>query len=748
MNTRSIRKQSNTGLLLSRPYSLWHSGLVCLLIRFTVSLFTSVIVFDMLFKGFNIECDYALMHRLIIICTAVFSLARVNDIALIALLAVLGTRIYAYVNANTEVLKNGIMTMANQGYAVVSSALNLPPADGFDKVLSDTYLTVNSVAGIFAVVLSVIIVVITVRLCSRLLYALGIGLVLGFRSFISLDVSYENGAALIFMFFILLVMGSSRFRPFKLGIAELTRLFGSKRYADRQNIMYTLQVGIIAVILFTASFGLISGIYGKEKFDTSFTDDYSDNIKTTARDIAIMKYAEYKKYGMIENVGLGQMGYISYVKPNKNRNMFSFVTEPVREGKLYFTSFVGQDYHYRYNSWTEAEEDNSVMVNALKAAGAEAKRYELSKSDYTAYPYYTDKNEVIINDDGSSEATAYEYTPVTIDDKEYTDSVYSAYLGVDDENKEAIDKIIAELGLRADMPDIAERLEAYFRDNYTYSLEQESLPYGKDFVNYFLEETKSGSFMHYASAITLIYRELGIPARYVSGYAVEAEQTLAGRRVSGGRTRTEAKQLNMYSWVETYSPRGGWQTVDIVDAPGIEELSEKYEDTDAEEYTPDTDLDNYFRTIDREKYSKENIISETKKFSLGALLYALLFVIAVLAVLSAIYFIKNVIAYARADNAGKAFIIAERLKKRLGISRAGYKEAQSEFAVVFGEKRAGDIAELAQRCIFSQNTEKSDISRLRKLCAMNFKQHLRAFALKHKNKKVKYELKERRKQNV
>ncbi len=748
MNTRSIRKHNSAGLLLSRPYSLWHSGLVCLLIRFVISLFTSLIVFDMLFRGFNIECDYALMHRIIVICTAVLSLAQLNDIALIAVLAVLGTRIYTYINANTEVLKNGVMTMANQGYAVVSSALNLPPADGFDKVLSDTYLTVNSVAGIFAVVLSVIIAVITVRLCSRILYALGIGLVLGFQSFVSVDVSPGNGTALLFMFCILLVMGSSRFRPFRLGIAELSRLFKRKKYTLKQNIMYTLQLGITAVLMFTASFGLASGIYGREKFETDFPAGYSDNIKTTARDIAIMKYAEYKKYGMIDNVGLGQMGYISYVKPDKNRNMFSFVTEPVRDGKLYFESFIGQDYHYRYNSWTEAQEDNSVMVNALKAAGAEAKRYEMNKSNYIAYPNYTDKNEEVINDDGSREVTAYEYTPVTINDKEYTDLVYSTYMGVDDENKEVIDNIIAELGLSADTPDIAERLEAYFRDNYTYSLEQESLPYGKDFVNYFLEETKSGSFMHYASAITLIYRELGIPARYVSGYAVEAEQTLAGRRVSGGRTRTDAKQLNMYSWVETYSPQGGWQTVDIIDAPDIEELSEKYGDAEAKEYTPDTDLDSYFRTVDKEKYSKENIITQTKRLSLGALLYSAVFVLCALALISALYALKNAIAYARADNAGRAFILAENLKKRLGISCTGYREAQDELALVFGRNRAEDIAELAQRCIFSQNAEKSDVARLRRLCSMNFKQHMRAFALKHKNKKLKHELKERRKQNV
>ncbi len=745
MNTESVRKRSNTGLLLSRPYSLWHSGLVCLLIRLVISLFTAVIVFDMLLKGLNIECDYELMHRIILICTAVFSLAQLNDIALIAAIVVLGTRIYTYINANTEVLKNGIMTMANQCYAVISEALMLPSVDGFDTVLADTYLTVNSVTGIFAVVLSVIIAVITIRLCSRLLYALGIGLVFGFLSFFGIEIDGKNAAALITMFGILLVMGSSRFVSFRLGIAGVLRLFKRKKYGIRQNLMYTLQVGAIAAIFLFASFKLISGTYGVEKFKTYFTEDHCDNIRLTARDIAIMEYAEYKNYVMLGNVSLGQMGYISYVKPDKNRTMFTFITRPITEGKLYFTSFVGQDYHYRYNSWTESREDDSVMINALKAAGARSRDYELLITEFDVYPNYADKKEEVTNSDGSREVTAYEYTPVTINDKEYTDLVYNTYLGVDEKNKEVIDKIIAEQGWSAYTPDLAGKIGAYFKNNYTYSLEQESLPYGKDFVNYFLEETKSGSFMHYVSAITLIYRELGIPARYVSGYVVDAKQILVGERVSGGRLKTDTKQLNIHSWVETYSPQGGWQMLDIVDAPDIEELRKKYDDDDIEEYTPNTDLDNYFRTIDKEKYSRENIASVTKSLSLRVLLYALMLVIAALVLLLALYFIKNVIAYARADNAGKAFIIAERLKKRLGISCTGYKEAQDELAAVFGARKAGDIAELAQRCIFSQNTEKSDIARLRRLCSMTFKQHLRAFALKHKNKKVKHEIKERRK---
>ena len=63
-------------------------------------------------------------------------------------------------------------------------------------------------------------------------------------------------------------------------------------------------------------------------------------------------------------------------------------------------------------------------------------------------------------------------------------------------------------------------VKSYLERHTDYSLSPGKLPRGKDFIEYFLYENKRGYCAHYASAATMIFRAMGIPARYVEGYAV------------------------------------------------------------------------------------------------------------------------------------------------------------------------------------------------------------------------------------
>lgn len=101
-----------------------------------------------------------------------------------------------------------------------------------------------------------------------------------------------------------------------------------------------------------------------------------------------------------------------------------------------------------------------------------------------------------------------------------------------------------------------------------YNLYLDSLPAGTDPVEYFLGTGKEGYCMHYASAATLILQELGVPARYASGFVVK--QGLFARE--DGKTITKQdffeKDRNQYvatvkdyyahAWVEIYMDGIGW----------------------------------------------------------------------------------------------------------------------------------------------------------------------------------------------
>jgi hypothetical protein len=86
----------------------------------------------------------------------------------------------------------------------------------------------------------------------------------------------------------------------------------------------------------------------------------------------------------------------------------------------------------------------------------------------------------------------------------------------------------------------------------------------------------------------LFYRAVGIPARYVGGYEIDAEQIYAGKW-HDGVTSTGVKDAQMYSWVEVYRDGVGWQMIDLSPSYSFEELSELYS-TKSEESTESTTI--------------------------------------------------------------------------------------------------------------------------------------------------------------
>lgn len=96
----------------------------------------------------------------------------------------------------------------------------------------------------------------------------------------------------------------------------------------------------------------------------------------------------------------------------------------------------------------------------------------------------------------------------------------------------------------------AKLISDYLRENYTYSLTADNGT--DDPVMSFLTETKSGHCSLYASALTLLLREYGIPARYCTGFV--ADPSL------GGTVTLRAK--NLHAWTEVYLDEYGWVTFD------------------------------------------------------------------------------------------------------------------------------------------------------------------------------------------
>ncbi len=93
--------------------------------------------------------------------------------------------------------------------------------------------------------------------------------------------------------------------------------------------------------------------------------------------------------------------------------------------------------------------------------------------------------------------------------------------------------------------------------DFHYTMSPEAPPENTDFVTYFLQ-TREGYCTYYASAMTMLARLNGIPARYVEGYALSGTNQ---REIGAGDT-VYINSNNAHAWTEVYLTGLGWVAVD------------------------------------------------------------------------------------------------------------------------------------------------------------------------------------------
>lgn len=106
--------------------------------------------------------------------------------------------------------------------------------------------------------------------------------------------------------------------------------------------------------------------------------------------------------------------------------------------------------------------------------------------------------------------------------------------------------------------DRAAALCTYLQNAFTYTLNQSEPPLDRDFVSWFLFEEQRGYCTSFASSLTVMARAVGLPARYVEGYAAAPDNDGIAR----------VTQQNAHAWTEIYFPGFGWLTFDPTPGSG------------------------------------------------------------------------------------------------------------------------------------------------------------------------------------
>lgn len=404
---------------------------------------------------------------------------------------------------------------------------------------------------------------------------------------------------------------------------------GNRKLPDsavrRKTISYIYDCRVFASVMAAAllicflTVFLASVIYPKEQFRAAHpAGRLKKGTMDTVENLSLLGLMGlFNFYPNTGGLTSGTLGGVSSVRLDFETDL-RVEFAPYSEERLYFKSFTGGIYLPYSNKWSRladeygyeiAESDNTVL--RLKERYEEGKEHtargvmkitNVAAAAGAYLPYYSEDTKMQLFPGQTKEYTYYprvSSAPLTEapEDSNRQDidrqEDMREWLIVPEENREAIAAFCEEAGLSAgNVMENVFKLQRYYQENIPYTLRPGITPYRRDFVNYFLEENKRGYCAHFASAATLIFRYLGIPARYVEGYAIDPtdifgegtrlEEAQYGQYYEGysplgveAVVSVDATDANAHAWVEIYDETLGWLAVEVTPASDEEEEGEE-----------------------------------------------------------------------------------------------------------------------------------------------------------------------------
>ena len=227
----------------------------------------------------------------------------------------------------------------------------------------------------------------------------------------------------------------------------------------------------------------------------------------------------------------------------------------------------------------------------------------------------------------------------------------------------------------------------YLREAMTYDETARTMNGSGDFLQYTLERSGHGYSVHYATAAVLMLRYMGVPARYVEGYYLSAEDAA---RYKAGETITLTEE-NAHAWAEHYVSGVGFVPFEVT--PGYiddEELSLGGDSPDENTYENNTQQ---FVEVEQPEEINEHK-QDRFTFSLNAHYLLLLPLLLILLLAGCIFHRRRVFR--------KKMAAIDAANDRQAIAmRYGYAVCLLRHSTVQFSEDAAEAAELNQKALFS-----------------------------------------------
>ena len=189
----------------------------------------------------------------------------------------------------------------------------------------------------------------------------------------------------------------------------------------------------------------------------------------------------------------------------------------------------------------------------------------VSKSYSGLYHYILNENSGLYEDNEDIDVQSLYRNGVKFDNKNISISIDDikklADISVDISNKylqlpETVPKRIEQIALSITKDfdnnyDKVKAIEVYLASKYPYTLKPDPTPNGRDFADYFLFDLKEGYCVYYATAMVVMLRSIGIPARYVKGYMLPPEAVTTGYSSNAGESTNNLESSKKFLKLQT-----------------------------------------------------------------------------------------------------------------------------------------------------------------------------------------------------
>lgn len=387
--------------------------------------------------------------------------------------------------------------------------------------------------------------------------------------------------------------------------------------------------GLFQTCLFIAAcaaalFVILLNIYPKRVFHTPEKwNSYKERMDEPVRNFIMMGFSSFfNEYDAAGGISGGKLGGISSVRPDFETDLLVQFT-PYSNQTVYLPAYYANEYIPFENRWLLVFNPNNQKETpaAVNKEAALLKKTAKKDSDifngkmritvtgadskYAYHPYFSlfdSRTTTGLNlryyDNyyarSSRQNTVTDFTYYqSADSSSYSGGNYGSYgdfeLDVPEELQKTLKQICKEEGFGGTQEEIIQQIQTYLEKDFTYSLKPGLTPKKTDFVTYFLTRRKKGYCVYFASSATLLLRTMGIPARYVEGYAISYDKVLDSNEVEGedynkwfsgksslGKTtvvEVEVSDADAHAWTEYYKKDFGWIPLEVTTAQSEQDAS-------------------------------------------------------------------------------------------------------------------------------------------------------------------------------